>query len=330
LLEHGGQLYKAAQKYQIPLHEWLDLSTGINPLGWMIEHMLPNHVWAQLPQEDDGLVQVASSYYQTDSLLATAGSQAAIQALPMLRDRSTVAIVTPSYAEHAHAWQQSNHKVLLIDANQIDNIIEQADVLVMINPNNPTGTHYEQQQLLRWQQILAAKSGWLIIDEAFIDATPEYSLIEHCPKAGLIILRSLGKFFGLAGLRVGFVYAEQAILNRLATHLGPWPIAHASRYIAKQALADTKWQRQTQQQLHQQSIRLQQLLSAFDLEPSGSCALFQWVKTSNAASIHRQLAKQGILTRYFDKPSSLRFGLAKTEQDWNRLQTALSQLELKK
>ena len=328
MLEHGGQLNKAAKKYQIPVENWLDLSTGINPTGWLLEHELPKQVWSQLPQSDDGLTEAANAYYQTESLLAVAGSQAAIQALPKLRKTSKVAIVTPSYAEHAHAWQQANHDVSLINTDQVDSIIEDVDVLLLINPNNPTGQRYEQHQLLAWHENLAAKDGWLIIDEAFIDSIPEQSLVEHSPQAGLIILRSLGKFFGLAGLRVGFVCAEQSLLNQLANYLGPWPIAHASRYIAKHALADNKWQQNTGQRLKNQSLRLEQLLSEYDLTPSGGCALFQWVKTSNAASIHTQLAKQGILTRYFDEPSSLRFGLANNGQDWDRLETALSQLEL--
>ena len=132
----------------------------------------------------------------------------------------------------------------------------------------------------------------------------------------------------MAGLRVGFVLTEQILLNQLTERLGPWPIAHASRYIAQQALLDTIWQQQCRIDLVSKGKRLKRLLSDFGLKPSGSCDLFQWFKTNKALSYHQKLAQQGILTRVFDSPASLRFGLPKTEHDWQRLQKALQQLDL--
>lgn len=328
MLEHGGNLYRASEDYGIPLNEWLDLSTGINPNGWPVPIELPTTLWSQLPQQDDGLITAAQSYYQCESLIAVAGSQAAIQTLPYLRKLSRVGIISPAYAEHAYAWQQAGHEVLSISSDSVENRINQLDVLIIINPNNPTAEQFSAEQLLSWHQQLAANKGWLIIDEAFIDSTPELSLANHSPRQGLIVLRSLGKFFGLAGLRVGFVLAEQKLLNQLSEKLGPWPIAHASQYIAQLALQDKTWQLQCRIDLIKKGNRLKQLLSNFDLSPSGSCDLFQWLKTNKAQSYHQQLIQQGILTRVFDSPASLRFGLPKTEHDWQRLQRALQQLDL--
>ena len=328
MLEHGGKLYSAAQHYDIPVADWLDLSTGINPNGWPVPTKFPTEVWSQLPQQDDGLVTAAHDYYQCESLIAVAGSQAAIQALPYLRSKSRVGIMTPAYAEHAYAWQQAGHEVIPLDIDSISNAITQLDVLVIINPNNPSAQQFRSEQLLSWHQQLEAKNGWLIIDEAFIDPTPEHSLATHCPTDGLIVLRSLGKFFGLAGLRIGFVLAEAKLLQQLANRLGPWPIAHASRYIAQLALQDTTWQQQCRHVLREQGTRLQQLLASVGLPPHGSCALFQWVKIDEAELIHQDLAQQGILTRVFKVPASLRFGLPKSEHDWQRLHTTLQHLDL--
>src|SRR5690606_11886735 len=133
------------------------------------------------------------------------------------------------------------------------------------------------------------------------------------------ILRSLGKFFGLAGLRVGFVSATQDLLMRLQQAAGPWSIATASRYIAAQALRDELWQHRTREYLHHTSARLAALLEKHSLTPSGGSVLFQWVKTDKAARLHEQLAQQGILSRLFEKPASLRLGLPSTEQNWLRL-----------
>ncbi len=330
MLNHGGQLNNAAETYQIPVEDWPDLSTGINPNSWPVPHDLPKHIWSQLPQDNDGLLTAAHAYYQTNALLAVAGSQAAIQALPALRSRSNVAIVSPSYAEHAHAWQQAGHELLRIKTDELNDVIENIDVLILINPNNPSGDRYSKQQLLTWHQMLARKGGWLIVDEAFIDAQPENSLIEQSPRSGLIVLRSLGKFFGLAGLRVGFVHAEHTLLDKLAEQLGPWTISHAARYLATLALADHKWHANTRLTLKQHGDRLHKLLSQCGLTPSGGCALFQWIKTEQALSIHTRLAQQGILTRYFDKPNSLRFGLPDSEKAWHRLETTLTHLMSKK
>lgn len=327
MLKHGGRLNALAKQYNFEPESCLDLSTGINPNGWPVPSHFTDSIWSQLPQDDDGLIAAAQHYYQTESLLAVSGSQAAIQTLPSLRSHSKVGVLSPAYAEHHHAWDTAGHDIIELEVEQIDEQITQLDVLIIINPNNPTGHRFSPEQLLSWHKTLAAKGGWLIVDEAFIDSDPQQSLAQHSPQKGLIILRSIGKFFGLAGLRVGFVLAEKTLLRQLEEKLGPWPIASISRYVAQQALSDMQWQKLTSHNLSIQGERLNSLLTQAGLKPIGSCNLFQWVLTPHASSIHQQLAQQGIFTRLFTKPSSLRFGLAKTEADWQRLHTALQGLK---
>jgi len=326
MLEHGGNLAAASQQYNIPLSDWLDLSTGINPNGWPVPENLPNTIWSHLPIEYDGLLTAAQAYYQCKNLLAVAGSQAAIQVLPRMRKHSRVGLLTPSYAEHAHSWRQAGHIVVELDSSSINDALLEIDVLVIINPNNPTAELISPSQLLTWHNQLAARGGWLVIDEAFMDAMPEYSLLNQCPVEGLIILRSIGKFFGLAGLRVGFVFATPLFLQALAELLGPWPIAQASRYITTLALSDTDWQQQQRQILPKSSQRLCHLLTRFNLSPTAGCNLFQWVRSPLAKKWHQQLAQQGIFIRLFKKPASVRFGLPKDELNWQRLTHALENI----
>lgn len=326
MLEHGGNLAAASQHYNIPLTDWLDLSTGINPNGWPVPKSLPSDIWSHLPIEHDGLLAAAQLYYQCENLLAVAGSQAAIQALPRLRKHSRVGLLAPAYAEHAHAWWQAGHMVIELDSSSINTTLPELDVLVIINPNNPTAELFSPSQLLAWHQQLAQHGGWLIVDEAFMDCTPEYSLLDKQPHEGLIVLRSIGKFFGLAGLRVGFVFATSELLDALAELLGPWPIAQASRYITKLALSDIYWQQQQQLALPQTGQRLSELLTRYNISPTARCALFQWVCTPQAEHYHQQLAQQGIFTRLFKNPISLRFGLPKNEADWQRLAQALENI----
>ncbi|OIQ81861.1 threonine-phosphate decarboxylase [mine drainage metagenome] len=194
---------------------------------------------------------------------------------------------------------------------------------VICNPNNPTGHVFPPELLLDALQRLTSHQGWLIVDEAFMDATPESSLAAFTGQPGLIVLRSLGKFFGLAGARIGFTLAWPELLERLEASLGPWPIGGPARLAARLALQDTAWQADTRQQLQDNAARLRTLLTKHGLPPRGGSALFQWVVAPHAATIHERLARRGILTRLFTEPASLRFGLPGTEQEWVRLAKAL-------
>ena len=323
MLEHGGKLRQAAARYGIPLEEWLDLSTGINPNGWPVPE-IPPASWARLPEDDDGLEHAARSYYEAEHLLPVAGSQAAIQTLPRLRPRSRVAVLDPGYEEHAYAWRNAGHEVAAVAAERLDETVQDSDVLLLIHPNNPTGVRFSVEQLLDWHARLAARGGWLVVDEAFMDVTPEHSLCAYCARPGLIVLRSLGKFFGLAGARVGFICAQASLLAQLHGILGPWSVSAPARWVATSALTDSIWQDAARQRLGTDGGRLQALLARHGLRPTGGCALFQWLRTPDAQDLHEALARQGILTRLFIETSSLRFGLPGNEADWTRLVAALS------
>lgn len=327
MLEHGGRLRSAARQYQIALGDWLDLSTGINPNGWPAPP-IPAECWRRLPEDDDDLLAAARAYYGNDCLLAVAGSQAAIQTLPTLRGPSRVGVLQPAYAEHAACWRKAGHRLqpLSASAEAIDAAIDNLDVLILINPNNPTGMLWQPRQLLRWHQRLTQRGGWLIVDEAFLDGLSEFSLASLPVRPGLVVLRSLGKFFGLAGVRCGFVLAELTLLEALQEQLGPWAISHPGRYVASLALRDRDWQSRTVAALHQQGQRLRQLLLTTGFPVGGGCQLFQWLACDDAVSLHQQLARRGILTRLFNDPSSLRFGLPGDESGWQRLEQALQDI----
>ena len=326
MLEHGGRLRRAVRQYGIAEADWLDLSTGINPNSWPVP-VMQQDIWQRLPQDDDDLHAAAQAYYGVSQLLAVAGSQAATQALPMLYPPAQVVLAAPGYAEHAHAWQRHGHQVVSVPEAEILQVGAAARVVVIVNPNNPTGKLFSRDELLRLHEQLAARGGWLVVDEAFMDTTPEHSLASACQRPGLIVLRSLGKFFGLAGARVGFVLAEKNILQPLAELLGPWPIATPSRHVATLALRDMAWQDATRKALQVAAQRLVDLLSAHGLSPDGGSSLFQWVCCADAANVHEQLAQQGILTRLFDTPSSVRFGLPRDEAQWARLSDSLGELK---
>ncbi|AIF47034.1 threonine-phosphate decarboxylase CobD [Dyella japonica] len=326
MLEHGGRLLRAAREYGIPPEDWLDLSTGISPLAWPVPP-LPTSVWQRLPEDDDGLVEVACAYYGATHLLPVAGSQAAIQALPALRRPSRVGVIAPGYNEHAHAWRRAGHAVEALPAATLLAEVSRFDVIVLIHPNNPGGDRFERARLLACHEALAARGGWLIVDEAFMDATPEESLCRESSREGLIVLRSSGKFFGMAGARAGFVAAHPALLEALRERLGPWTLSGPTRYALKQALADHAWHTTARAWLHAASDGLSSLLSRHGMPPTAGCAFFHWWKSAQAESVHVALAQRGILTRLFTTPASLRFGLPADEAGLHRLGDALGSLE---
>lgn len=316
---HGGGLRKAAQRHGIALDDWLDLSTGINPQPYPVPP-IPPEVWQRLPEDDDGLEAAAATYYGSAALLPVAGTQAAIQALPAVLPGQRVAVLKPGYAEHAWTWRERARR--LCTAEALDDAIEDNDIIVLSNPNNPCGTRFAPEQLADWHGRLAARGGWLIVDEAFIDVTPEDSLVPHAGKPGLIVLRSPGKFFGLAGARGGFVFAPAELRARLAEHLGPWAVSGPARHALRAALSDRAWQEATHTRLAAAATQLAALLTARGFQPQGT-ALFQRVLTPHANLLAERLAAQGVLVRCFTDPAALRFGLPANGTELTRLAAAL-------
>jgi cobalamin biosynthetic protein CobC len=325
MLEHGGGILAAARRYGIPVEQWVDLSTGLNPHGWPVPD-IPPQVWQRLPETDDGLEQAAAAYYGSELLLPVAGSQPAIQALPQLRSAGTVGMLAATYAEHPHAWTRHGHQVLRLQPDEIDAALDRLDVLLLCHPNNPTGWRVMPEVLLGWHARLAARGAWLVVDEAFIDATPQDSLIRHIGMPGLVALRSIGKFFGLAGARAGFVFAWPSLLTQLRELLGPWTVSGPARVAVRGALQDHAWHAAMRERLAAESARLASLLSGYGLKPHGGTALFQWLPHPQALALHTALAERAILTRYFAESASLRFGLPADEAEWTRLSAALQEI----
>ncbi|AZC65011.1 threonine-phosphate decarboxylase CobD [Pseudomonas chlororaphis] len=321
MLEHGGRLRKAADQYGIAEADWLDLSSGLAPWPWPIPE-IGMRAWARLPETDDGLEQAARDYYGAAHVLPVPGSQAAIQLLPRLRRAGKVGVLSPCYAEHAEAWRRSGYIVREVLEQEVDFFLDSLDVLVVVNPNNPTGLSLTPERLLDWHARLAQRGGWLVVDEAFMDNTPQLSLAAQADQVGLIVLRSFGKFFGLAGVRLGFVLAERKLLKLLAEQVGPWAVSGPTRVLGQVCLRDSEGHGRQRLRSEAASLRLAQLLERHDLKPQGGCALFQWLITDRAELLHEFMARRGILLRLFTHNSSLRFGLPADEADWSRLEQA--------
>ena len=324
MLEHGGNLHDVIHRFGRPREVWMDLSTGINP-HWYVSAPLAQNCWHRLPEICDTLTQAAQHYYGAARLLPVAGTQAAIQALPRLRAASKVVVAAPSYAEHLHHWRLQGHAVRQVAYEALAAAVDDCDVMVICNPNNPTGEKIAPEELVAWAKNMAARGGWLVVDEAFGDMTPATRVARSGDEPGLIVLHSVGKFFGLAGLRLGFVAAAPELLSRLSDMLGPWTVSMAAQQIGSAALSDTDWQQATRLLLSNSAARMRTMLAHFGITSQGT-DLFQWWPEAEPECFWQHMAARGILVRLFkDAARGIRLGLPADEAGWQRLETALAQ-----
>jgi cobalamin biosynthetic protein CobC len=320
MLEHGGNLDLACKLFGGRPEDWIDLSTGINRQPYPVGE-LQARSWTALPAraEIKSLYEAARSAYGTTApVLALAGAQAAIQSLPRLACPGRARILTPTYNEYAPTLKAAGWQVE--EVGGLD-ALAGADLAVVVNPNNPDGQQHDRAALL----ALASRVGRLVIDESFADAVPDMSLASDTERTGLLILRSFGKFYGLAGVRLGFVLGNEADVAALAAMAGPWPVSGAAIEIGRRALLDRAWAEATRARLAGEAERLDDLARGAGWSPVGGTPLFRLYETGNAVAAQERLARAKIWSRIFgNKPGWLRLGLPGEETEWTRLAVALS------
>lgn len=325
---HGGNLDEAIRHYGGTRQSWLDLSTGINPSPWPFDPSLlsPASLNA-LPDQAayENLLAAARKYYRVPEKLgicAAPGTQALIQWLPFLYPQKNVAIVGPTYNEHAACWARTAKSIHEI-AHPDDPV--ETDVLIVCNPENPTGRTFDPRRLI--ETAAENNARLLVIDEAFADTEPEISAIPHAENAECIILRSFGKFFGLAGLRLGFAISQSETVKRISDVLGPWSVSAPALSLGASALADTAWHARTLHSLSSSRDRLLSVLNASEIKVEGSTLLFVLVRVDDAAYFQDMLARNEIWCRIFPGRKGLvRLGIPADDAGLTRLAAALKGL----
>lgn len=322
---HGGGITAAARLYGGKPQDWLDLSTGINPNPVTLPDV-PVAAWHRLPDQhlQERAREAARDYYHSGDILPlpVPGTQSVIQMLPRIVRGGSVAILSPTYGEYARAFMLAGLRL-----RQISSVAELSDddgLVVVVNPNNPDGRKLSIDELRALHDRQHGRGGTLLVDEAFGDVEPEASLAPHAASMpSLVIFRSFGKFFGLAGLRLGFVIAEPSILERFKDWLGPWAVSGPALSIAASLMErDTGAIRDRIMQRHR---ALKSVLLRSGLRIVGGTALFSLVADERAEGLYTHLCRHHILVRKFDYAHNwLRFGLAPDEEADQRLAGALA------
>ncbi|GGA79448.1 threonine-phosphate decarboxylase [Nitratireductor aestuarii] len=308
---------------------WLDLSTGINPHSYPLPE-LPATAFSTLPETErlDELRRAAADFYDARSaelVVAAPGTQILLPQVMQLVAPGKAVVLSPTYAEHARTARLAGHCVT--EASDFE-MLTGADLAVVVNPNNPDGRVAPRPALLALADRLAVKGGLLIVDEAFMEVGPvAESVAGDAGHPGLVVLRSFGKFFGLAGLRLGFALAGREMVRRVSTRLGPWAVSGPALEIGIAALGDRTWQAAMRAQLESETAQLNALLARHGLDAIGGTLLYRFVRAANADEIFDALGRAGILVRNFEvQPDALRFGLPGGEAGFARLDAALAGL----
>ena len=281
--------------------------------------------WTRLPEaaEVQALRQAAAGAYGAPGpaqVVPAPGTQILIETLPRLLAPTRVAVVGPTYAEHEAAWTRAGHAVTAVDSLAA---LGDAAVVVLVDPNNPDGRTHPLDERLALAAALRARGGLLVADEAFADLEPVASLCPHAG-AGLVVLRSFGKTYGLAGLRLGFAITDPGIAARIAAALGPWAVSGPALAIGRAALADDAWRVEAAEARAADAGRLDRLIARGGGRLVGGTCLFRTADFPDGPGLYRRLAEAGIAVRRFGaRPDRLRFGLPAGKAAWCRLARVL-------
>lgn len=314
--DHGGDLDAARAHWGGG--DWIDLSTGINRLPWPVPP-LPAEAWHALPTRAalEGLLAAARPAYATRApIVALAGAQAAIQLYPRLAAPGLARVLGPTYNEHAASLAAQGWRVEVVGDT---GALEGADLAVVVNPNNPDGRTHSPEAL----RALTGRVGLLVVDESFADPVPHLSL---APDPGpALVLRSFGKFYGLAGVRLGFAIGPEGLVARLAELSGPWSASGPAIAIGTAALSDRAWAAATTARLAAEAERLDAAAARAGWALVGGAHLFRLYDTRDAAAAQDQLAQVRIWSRRFPwDPRWLRLGLPGGLEEWRRMEAALN------
>ncbi|GAA0770256.1 threonine-phosphate decarboxylase [Roseibium denhamense] len=330
-MEHGGDLTRAIDQYGGTFDDWLDLSTGINPHTYPVPNALSRSAWTDLPGQAalDRLIAAARKAYRVPDhfgIVAGPGTQVLLSLLPETLPEGPVSLASPTYGSHKKVWTRSGRTPT--ELSSVYALPADAKIVLLVNPNNPDGRLVDVKSLLEMATVLTGRGGCLVLDEAFADTVPGASILPHVTDQNVLVLRSFGKFFGLAGLRLGFLAGPPALIQKTAGLLESWCLSGPAIEFGTAALRDADWQTKMNRQLADEMADLTLLLNEHHLSVFGGTPLYALAGLRKAVHLHEALARRHIWTRIFDyAPTWLRLGLPGSKANFERLSDALAEAQ---
>ncbi|PLW77672.1 threonine-phosphate decarboxylase CobD [Cohaesibacter celericrescens] len=332
IMMHGGDLSAAIARFGGSSEDWLDLSSGINHSPYPFDKDAAFEAIASLPSQGDLVACLAAArkaYGVPDevSIVASPGTQSIIQAMPvLLGTNQSCLILGPTYSEHQRAMARAGVDVAMVQ--ELPKEFFPGDCLLIVNPNNPDGRQLPAKDLIELAAKLQKQRGLLIVDEAFADVVPELSVVSELGSMpNCVVLRSFGKFFGMSGIRLGFLVGHESHVSKIRDMLGPWAVSTPALRVGTESLNDSKWQQQQRKQMAERAEKLDRVLEKRNLYIAGGTPLFRLVIKEDARELHRKLAELHIWTRVFDyRTDFIRFGIPIDKKSLDRLDASLEKV----
>jgi cobalamin biosynthetic protein CobC len=278
----------------------------------------------------EAVAAVAFGVDDPQRVVATGGTEPALRLLPYVLRQKVAIVAGPTYGSHADGWQSAGVTARVVAESQLEDLVADHTALIVVNPNNPDGRIVGRERLRRLHDAAGARGGVLVVDEAFAEVAPDSSVADIAGSSvaeRLVVLRSFGKFYGLAGMRLGFVVGAPGLMARIRAVIGDWPVSADALAAGLAAYADGDWAQRMRLRLAHSARRLDGLLGRHGFEIVGGTSLYRLVRAEDAPVRFERLAAAGILIRPFQHDSSLlRFGLPGTPAAWRRLSDALAGL----
>lgn len=313
---HGGNVFLASAETGIPVHDIIDFSASINPLGVpaSVAEVIRENIGLLVHYPDpfaDGLNRDLAKYLGVParSIVCGNGSTELIYLLVRALQPERVLVPAPTFSEYERScvlnkgtscigYELSRQDGFAIDHGRFVASMAGCDMAFLCNPNNPTGRLVEREVVLELVRAAKRAGCLLVVDEAFIDFTPDQSVAGDVKgNSHLIVLRSLTKFYALSGLRIGYGIFPDQVIERIRAHKEPWTINTLAQLAAATAIRDRAYQERTTAVISTEKGFLEQGFLDLGIEFFPSSANYYLLKHQYAPMIVAGLRRKGILVR---------------------------------
>lgn len=332
---HGGNIIKICSTYGLRPEDILDFSANINPLGFpeVIVGVINSNLQAILHYPDPDCIELKKALtkrhpFGEANIIIGNGSTELFYLIPRAFGVKKGFIFQPTFTEFARALRSSGVTVdeIICDEDDMSNLhlIEYAklfaaaaslkgprnrhnkfgSIIFLCNPNNPTGLLIKKWEILELANQL--RDTLIVVDEAFMDFVPtfeDYSVMTYAPEMeNLIMVRSLTKFFGMPGIRLGFLVAHKDLVNMMVEYKEPWTVNSLAQMAGKAAISDESFILKSREYTNKERLFLYEQVSKIKgllpFEPSANFILVKIIEEGLDASILcERLIKYGIAIR---------------------------------